>query len=153
MTVTNIYLVAWWFDTLGGMERHMTDAAIALARRGCNVTVFSEMPVAPGNQYIRALKEAGICAILPRKTSELADRVTGSRLNRRIEQWQFDRLGKANGMLETYRREQVNCLQTRALFKAMTKRATLFPPDVIHVHGCRLGQREIMKWARARHYP
>lgn len=153
MTATNIYLVAWWFDTLGGMERHMTDAAIALARRGCNVTVFSEMPVAPGNQYIGALKEAGICVILPRKTSELADRVTDSRLNRRIEQWQFDRLGKANGMLETYRREQVNCLQTRALFKAMTKRAKLFPPDVIHVHGCRLGQREIMQWATARHYP
>lgn len=58
--MTHIALLVWHLDRLGGMERHVTDLAIALKSTNRRVSVFVETPIAEPNQYAAQLREAGI---------------------------------------------------------------------------------------------
>src|SRR5262249_52729099 len=63
--LNRVYLVVWWFDELGGMERHVTEMAHALTRAGVEVIVFSELRVPRSNAYGRSLRSAGIKVVAP----------------------------------------------------------------------------------------
>ena len=58
--MTHIGLIVWHLDRLGGMERHVTDLAIALHRTGRRVSVFVETPLTEPNEYAAQLRHAGI---------------------------------------------------------------------------------------------
>ena len=62
--MTHIGLIVWHLDRLGGMERHVTELAIALHRTGRRVTVFVETPLAEPNDYAAQLRQAGIAVLV-----------------------------------------------------------------------------------------
>ncbi len=55
-----VFQVVWAFQQFGGLEHHLAELALALARRGDDVLVFTEAPVAPDNAYAQRLRAAGI---------------------------------------------------------------------------------------------
>jgi glycosyltransferase involved in cell wall biosynthesis/GR25 family glycosyltransferase involved in LPS biosynthesis len=139
----SIYFVAWYFDRFGGMERHLTDLALALAARGVKVTVFSERPVPASNQYAATLRAAGIEVVAPGVIEDFAVRA-GKPLYERTPFWRpaDDKRpcgpGPSTGA---------------SLLAALERHAERSPPSVIHVHGCRLGQHTVVRWAAARRIP
>ncbi len=153
MTLPNVYLVVWWFDRFGGMERHVTDIAIALRRSGSGVTVFSESPIAPSNRYLKELQAAGIRVHAPGKAAQWLARMERWRLYRLITG--LDRTPKVGwvGMEDEYLRHQHSPPFTRVLLRTMEREAQRSAPDVVHVHGCRLGQHRVLQWASSRGRP
>lgn len=153
MTPRNVYLVVWWFDRFGGMERHVTDIAIALRRSGSGVTVFSESPIAPSNRYLKELQAAGIRVHAPGKVAQFLARMERWRLYRLIAG--LDRVPKVGwvGMEDEYLRHQHSPPFTRVLLRTMEREAQRSAPDVVHVHGCRLGQHRVLQWASSRGRP
>ena len=152
-TPSSVYFVVWWFDRFGGMERHVTDIAVAMRRRGVRVTVFSETPIPPSNGYLSELRKAGVRVIAPGKLSDLIAR---------LERWPpyrllagVDRLPEVGwvGMEDEYLRHQHSSPSTRWLLGAMERHARRSPPDIVHVHGCRLGQHRVLQWAVSRGRP
>ncbi len=132
MTPAHVYFVVWWFDRFGGMERHVTDIAKALARTGVRVSVFSETPLARSNQYASELRQAGISVFAPHR---IAYALT--------EQLQRSRAFQRGPMSQT----------AGFLFRALERHARRSPPDIVHVHGCRMGQHGVIQWAASHRYP
>ena len=117
------------------MERHVTALARALAARGNDVTVFSEMPLPRSNDYARQLRAAGIPVfagglVLPRETDE----VPRGRIRDVLARGDYNR-------------------HTRGLFRNLEAACKTALPDVVHIHGCRLGQQWVAEWAAARDLP
>jgi len=117
------------------MERHVASLAIALAARGHDVTVFTEMPLERGNPYGRQLRAAGIRVVTPRALVARSANDAASPALRSI---------MARG--EHNRR-------TRSLFRSLEDACARQLPDVVHVHGCRLGQQWATQWAAAHRIP
>ena len=136
--IQRVYLVAWWFAPSGGMERHLTDLALALTRRRVEVVVFSQLPLPLSSIYARELGAAGIAIIAPG--------------------WFAGALLRAEERNSTWRTvlsmaRAGRSLSTTLPLQALCRSADDAPPDIVHVHGCRLGQDWVLQWASARGYP
>ncbi len=150
---SSVYFVVWWFDRFGGMERHVTDIAVALRRRGSRVTVFSETPLATSNRYAIELRKAGVQLVAPGEMSSFASRLERWRPYRLLAG--LDRLPGVGwvGMEDEYLRHQHSSPSSRTLLRSMERHARRHPPDIVHVHGCRLGQHRVLQWAVSRARP
>src|SRR4051812_44814236 len=127
-----VYLVSWWFADFGGMERHITELAKSLRRRGVEVTVFSEIPTRRGNQYRKELRKEGVGFISPKVPRSL------------VAWWQrrfplpagtgnpagYDAVSHAMG----------KSFMAKLLNIRLNRRLQQETPDVVHVHGWRLSQ-------------
>ncbi len=130
-----VVLVVWGFETFGGMERHVCELARGLQRAGVDVTVVSEMPVRHSNAYAQELRAGGISLLDAPRSIWIANAA-------RIAV-QFPRSGVAGlihggGPLSQWLKGTLDRLEAER------------PLDLIHVHGCRLGQTWLMDWARER---
>lgn len=130
-----IFLVVWWFDALGGMERHVTALACALAARGHSVHLFTEKPLPRANPYARQLRQANIPIASP---------------GRFVSRQSID--DAPAPLREVMARGDYN-RHTRALFRNLEVARQAAPPDIVHIHGCRLGQHWVAEWAAARALP
>ena len=167
-SVRRVYLVVWWFDRLGGMERHVTEIALSLARTGIEIILFSELPLLRSNAYGRTLRSAGIRVVAPGQLRGMARQLeigryrTGRALHhleqltyrarRQVSTPRADRDVLTFAQQAVHERGDYNLL-TRHILRALARHAQQSPPDVIHVHGCRLGQDWIIQWAAAHGYP
>ena len=134
---SRVYLVSWWLAEFGGMERHLTELARALQHRNVDVRVFSEMPVPRHNIYRRELHENGVAFWSPPIPSTLPDLL-------RRKCYAVDSAARAHsskGALAIW-------LQRRMENEAASAR-----PDVVHVHGFRLGQPWVVSWAVGQRIP
>lgn len=141
--VQRVFLVSWWLDSLGGMERHICELACALVRSGVRVDYFSEMPLPPTNAYRQQMEQHGIRVHAPSERLARANAwrraVYRNSVVRRLMAWRryqgLDRLTEGD-------------LLSRALVAEMTRvSANDGKPDVVHVHGSRLGQVWVVEWA------
>lgn len=147
--IQRVFLVSWWMDTLGGMERHICELACALVRSGVRVDYFSEMPLPPTNTYREQMERHGVRVHAP---SERRARVNAWRramhrhaVVRRLMAWRryegLDRLTEGD-------------LLSAALVAEMERvAANDGMPDLVHVHGSRLGQAWLLEWAERRGIP
>jgi glycosyltransferase involved in cell wall biosynthesis len=149
------------------MEQHVTELAVALARAGVDVIVFSELPVPSSNCYGKRLRDEGIQLVAPGRLQHWARRLeqfrprSAGRFLRRLDRiWHRFRAG--NGGAASFadftpaqnaaeQRGDYNLL-TRNILRQLAAHATSTPPDVVHLHGCRLGQDWIIEWASAHGY-
>jgi len=156
--VRRVLLVVWWFDAFGGMERHVTELALALAAQGVDVGVASEMPLPAGNRYRRQLAQGGVRVISPPAIAgwigRLSARVTGrARRLGRAGQAALLRLSRRIGTTPPSDADVLlayaggNPLTARFL-RRLRRECRDRRPDVLHVHGCRAGQAWITCWAR-----
>ncbi len=133
-----VYLVSWWFADFGGQERHVAELACALQRRGVEVHVFSETPVGRNNQYRKRFAESGIpfwCPPLPGWLVQRARQAGVSNpLRTETAARPADR-AMGPGILSHWLR--------RTLDREIRRRR----PDLVHVHGFRLGQSWVIPWA------
>jgi glycosyltransferase involved in cell wall biosynthesis len=132
-----VYLVTWWLAEFGGMERHLTELARALHRRSVDVRVFTEMPVPRRNIYRRGLRENGVAFWSPPIPSSLPD--LQRRKGHPVDSAPLAHSSK--GALAIW-------LQRR-----MEREAASARPDVVHVHGFRLGQPWVVSWAVGQRIP
>ena len=79
--MTHIGLIVWHLDRLGGMERHVTELAIALARTGKGVTVFVETPLVEPNEYAAQLRETGVPVVVQPAVSFAFHKIARARWN------------------------------------------------------------------------
>nr|UXE46192.1 D-inositol 3-phosphate glycosyltransferase [uncultured bacterium] len=150
-----VFMIVWWLNDFGGMERHLVELAIALRRRGIEVRIFSENPVPRGNQYRLRLAHEAIplwAPILPRWLVNMLrepsrtgvpgaiHKVVCGYMNRRADQ-----ATRRTGF-ETANDPRHGALAA-AMRLAMEREAEQGCPDVIHVHGFRLGQPWAVPWA------
>ena len=163
-----VWLVVWWFARAGGLERHITDVALALNRRGVEVRVFSEMPVSPTNVYVRELRQAGIVVDASPQWLGLIDRIgkwnwrhlrsllqrllTALHRVRCTVEKRLDGHGWTERETEILGKHSFNPL-TRHLLRSLSTCSASSAPDVIHLHGIRFGQMWVLEWAAARGYP
>lgn len=136
-----IALVAWGFEPFGGMERHITELALALQARGHAVQVFLETPAPASNAYVARLRRHGVPVSGAGVIAGLLDRV--GRL----------RLGAARQAITAPIRSRHAHPVTRDLFRRLAAAFADHTPDVIHVHGTRLRQAWVIDWAHARGIP
>lgn len=136
-----IALVAWGFEPFGGMERHITELAIALRARGHEVQVFLETPAPAANAYVARLRRHGVPVSGAGIIAGLLDRLG------RIP------LGGARQAITAPMRSRHAHPVTRDLFRRLATAAAERTPDVIHVHGTRLRQAWVVDWAHARGIP
>ena len=135
----NVWLVVWWLDRFGGMERHVTELACALRRAGLKVTVFSIMPRRTPNPFARQLKREGvrlICAPFPLWIAN------GLRLA-------ICRFLPMRLATEWARRDWLR----EQLLKSFDRESSHSPADLMHIHSCRLGQAWLAPWAKHRGIP
>lgn len=180
--VKRVVLVSWWLDSLGGMERHITETACALVRAGVVVDYLSEMPLAESNVYRQQLERGGVrvhsempvpkvnarvrtllasIGLLPlarfgwrtlKRWSQTAvvpiaqrsaSPTIGSAMARDVED-----SGTAVALPEAaapdVRSNEAFLFALETLFQSTDR------PDVLHVHGIRLGQSYVIEWAHAR---
>ena len=76
-----IGLIVWHLDHMGGMERHVTDLAIALQRAGHRVTVFVETPLAEPNVYTGQLRSEQVGLVIQPKILYQFHRLSRARWN------------------------------------------------------------------------
>ncbi|MCC6928128.1 MAG: glycosyltransferase [Gemmatimonadaceae bacterium] len=147
--IQRVFLVSWWMDTLGGMERHICELACALVRSGVRVDYFSEMPLPPGNAYRSQMERLGVRVHAPSarraRANEWRRAVLGHPLVRWMTAWRryagLERLTEGD-------------LLSAALVREMERvAANDGKPDVVHVHGSRLGQAWLLEWAQRRGVP
>ncbi len=131
--MNRVLLVVWGFDRFGGMERHVTELAMGLRRVGVEVLVFSETPVRRSNLYARQLRAATIPLFAAPWLVWIAN---GLHLATRWPRSRRDGLIHGGGLL------------SRSLVRALQRVSR--GSDVVHIHGCRLGQTWLLDWARAR---
>ncbi len=136
-----IAFVAWGFEPFGGMERHITELALALRARGHDVQVFLETPAPASNAYVARLRQHGVSVSGAGILAGLLDRL--GRLP----------LGGARQAITAPMRSRHAHPVTRDLFRRMATAAAERTPDVIHVHGTRLRQAWVIEWAHARGIP
>lgn len=136
-----IFLVAWGFEPFGGMERHVTELALALQARGHDVRVFLEAAVPASNAYRRRLTRHGVPVSSAGLVAALLDRL--GRLP----------LGGARQALTAPIRSRHAHPVTRDLFRRLAAALADRAPDVIHVHGTRLRQAWVIDWAAAHGIP
>ncbi len=141
-----VFLVVWWFDRFGGMERHVADLALALDTQGVKVTVFCERPLPRDNRYAARLRAAGVQVAAPSAVAALLD---DSRLYRRLS----DHVAARTPFRRRAGRDRLRAPSTHRLLSAMDRAARAAAPSVVHIHGCRLGQRQVLQWAAARGIP
>jgi len=155
--VRRVYLAVWWFNHAGGMERHVTELALALARAGIEVEVFSQLPLARSSPWAKAVRAAGITLAAPGRLAGALARVQQRwpRLSWTLV-WSWNGLafrlshrGEEAGA--TYHRD--HDVLTRLMVRRIARRARVRPPDLIHVHGCRLGQHSLLQWASGHGIP
>src|SRR5438105_95841 len=145
--IQRVYLVVWWFDRLGGMERHVTEMALAIARAGIEVIIFSELPVPRSNAYGRTLRSAGIRIMAPGQIRALARRVEKARIwttargVRHVDRIVYRLLHRDSPIneVQTKAQEVVDQrgdynLLTRQIMRSLAEHALEWPPDVIHLH-------------------
>lgn len=155
-----VFLVVWWLNDFGGMERHVTELAVSLKQRGIQVHVFSENPIPLRNQYRRRLAMENIPFWAPRVPKWLVDSV-----HRSPQDGILDRLHWK--LLTRFRRAEekqpgdgfasegadeggvLAALLRRKLEREMKHGR----PDVVHVHGFRLGQPWVVPWAKRHQLP
>ncbi len=127
-----VVLVVWGFERFGGMEQHVLQLALALHRAGVSVSVVSEMPVPRSSYYARALRAAGVGFHAAPRAIWLANGIhlalDGDKR----------RLIHGSGILSHW------------LLRTLRTLSQARKVDVLHVHGCRLGQIWLAQWARAR---
>ena len=146
--VGRVFLVTWWFDQLGGMERHLVELACALKRAGVDVMVFSELPVPADNQYRRQLAAEGVPLVS--SSHALERRNACRRVLCRVPLVRRLVLRQSNtGTGELTRGD----LLSQNMIDVMEGSLNAGRPDVIHVHGVRLGQSWVLEWARQRGLP
>ncbi len=161
-----VFLVSWWFAKFGGAERHFTELACSLARRGVDVRVFSESPIPRSNQYRRQLAEANIPLWMPRVPTRFADWArsdAGRELHWRLLNYCdriFRRIGisrAAPPLTGVPPGDPATSLAGNGLGSwlgaAMERAAAHHRPDVIHVHGFRLGHSWVPPWAAQQSIP
>lgn len=136
-----VALVAWGFEPFGGMERHITELALALQERGHEVEVFLETPAPSSNAYVARLRRHGVSVSGAGVLAGLLDRL--GRLP----------LGGARQAITAPMRSRHAHPVTRDLFRRLAAAAAERAPDVIHVHGTRLRQAWVIDWAHARGIP
>ncbi|MCC6928126.1 MAG: glycosyltransferase [Gemmatimonadaceae bacterium] len=163
---SRIFQVVWGFDQFGGLEHHLTELSLALARRGAEVLVFSEVPVSGTNAYVRRLRDAGIAVSGAGLAAGAANAVgqlplapvwsgaarvmaglrsLGERLPTNARVTEPD--------VEAVLAQRLYHPVTQDLFARLDAAADAAPPDVVHVHGSRLGQWWVLQWATARGIP
>ena len=131
--MTRVVLVVWGFETFGGMERHVVELALGLHRAGIEAVVVSEMPVRRRNAYAARLRAGGVTLLAAGRRTRIAN-------------------GLLLALQPRHRRPAMihgSGLLSRQLGRTLN-RFGLGGNDVIHVHGCRLGQSWVMDWARSR---
>ena len=146
---TRVFQVVWSFERFGGLERHLVELSLALARHGTEVLVFTEIAADPDNAYIRRLRAAGITVSGAGGAAALTDRL--GRLP----------LGPLRGLLsQTWRLLRAAAPEARevhpvtvALFARLDAAVTAGRPDAVHVHGTQLRQSWVVRWAAARGLP
>jgi teichuronic acid biosynthesis glycosyltransferase TuaC len=131
--VKRVLLVVWGFEPFGGMEQHVLQLACALRRAGVEVAVLSEMPVARSNFYARRLHAEGISLFAAPLWAWIAN---GLHIALRPSQAGKDQLIHGGGLLSRWLRGALDRLAGQG--------------DLIHIHGCRLGQTWLVDWARRR---
>lgn len=136
-----VALVAWGFEPFGGMERHITELAMALRERGHDVQVFLETTAPSSNAYVARLRRHGVSVSGAGVLAGLLDRL--GRLP----------LGGARQAITAPMRSRHAHPVTRDLFRRLAAAAAERAPDVIHVHGTRLRQAWVIDWAHARGIP
>jgi glycosyltransferase involved in cell wall biosynthesis len=139
-----VYLVSWWLAEFGGMERHITELAKSLRKRGIEVTVFSEMPARRGNQYRSELTESAIGFVAPKIPPGP------------VLEWQrrFPLLPGAGKPADggALSRAMGGSLMAKLLQVKLNRRLKRETPDVVHVHGWRLRQWAVT-WCVSRGIP
>jgi glycosyltransferase involved in cell wall biosynthesis/GR25 family glycosyltransferase involved in LPS biosynthesis len=163
-----VYIVVWWFAASGGLERHITELAESLLRRGVQVIIFSETPVSGSNQYVRQLRASGVRIVAPNRVLGVVNELGSYRLGR----WRGP-LERLQGIVHHIRRrfesaanraewspddekileDHVHNLLTRSLLRSLSRASRTAPPDVLHLHGCRFGQSWVLEWAAAHGHP
>ncbi len=133
-----IVLVIWGFETFGGMERHVCELARGLHRASMDVTVVSEMPVDRSNTYAQDLRRSGIALLHAPRLVWIANAV---RLAGHFPRSDIANVVQGKGLL------------SRWLMRTLDRLAGQGRADLIHVHGCRLGQSWVIDWARRRGVP
>jgi glycosyltransferase involved in cell wall biosynthesis len=136
--VKRILLVVWGFEAFGGMEQHVLQLACGLQRAGVDVTVLSEMPVTRSNFYGRSLREAGVRLL---GAPHLAWIANGLQIALHPSKAAKDRLIHGGGLL------------SRRLRRTLDQLAHNGGVDLIHVHGCRLGQAWVIDWVAGKGMP
>lgn len=163
---SRVFQVVWGFDQFGGLEHHLTELSLALARRGTAVQVFSEVPVSTNNAYVRRLREsgiavsgAGLAAGAVNAIGQLPLAPVWTRASRLMGGLRSlaDRLPSGRRptppVVEAVLAQRLYHPVTQDLFARLDAAADAAPPDVVHVHGSRLGQWWVLQWAAARGLP
>lgn len=132
-----ILQVAWGFEAFGGMERHVTELALALHARGHSVHLLLETPASTRNTYITRVRQAGVTVSGAGVVAGLLDRLG-----------QLPR-GRARQAISAPLRSRHAHPVTRDLFRRLAAVVEQSRPDVIHVHGTRLRQAWVIDWAHA----
>lgn len=174
--VKRVALVSWWLDSLGGMERHIAEIACAFVRAGVAVDYLSESPLDELNVYRKQMENAGVrvsaampvptpksrikdslqqVGLLPvtravwRAAKRLVKSTPHSELPTQVASVAADNapvdVAAATDPADNYlsvNRPFITALEE--LFQGENA------PDILHVHGIRLGQSYLIEWAHAR---
>ena len=141
-----VYLVSWWFADFGGQERHVVELACALQRRGVEVHVFSETPVGRNNQYRRCFAQSGIPFWCPPMPGWLVQRARDAGVGNPFR----PRSATAGRPSE---HAMGPGILSRWLRRTLDREVCSRRPDLVHVHGFRLGQSWVIPWAVERAIP
>ena len=154
-----VLIAAWWLDAIGGMERYLTELALALKEQNVDVVVAVEMPVSHHNQYRMALERGGIPLLTPPAPAAWSTRLgakAGPRIRgtARLVQSTMLRLQKRSGALSSSDADLLissagsSVLSARFL-RTLRRECNRSRPDVIHVIGSRAAHAWVCRWARS----
>ena len=173
-----VFQVVWSFERFGGLERHLTELALALAERGTEVLVFTETAADPQNAYVQRLRTAGITVSGATAAAAIAERVgrlplgpmrgflggaarvlragltamqppaSGSP-SETTSSAPVPRSGGDPSILHILTQRHHHPV-TVDLFARLDAATAAGRPDVVHVHGTQLRQSWVVAWAAAR---
>lgn len=146
-TIRRVVIVVWWLDRVGGMERHVTELACALRRTGVEVMVICQMPLRRPAPYARQLRREGVellCAPAPLWIAN------GLRQALRRRSWQRPH---CTGAIEELRRLTAGNWLDQWLVRVLVRECRTRRPDLLHIHGCRLAQTWVARWAQLKQLP
>ncbi|CAN5567053.1 hypothetical protein BH09GEM1_BH09GEM1_37840 [soil metagenome] len=161
-----VFLVVWGFEGFGGLEHHLAELALALAKRGDEVLVFSEAPLTRGNAYVRRLRAAGINITGASPIAGLAHHLGGLHLGPvwrvavrvlRVTRWVRAKFAPRDRAVSPGEERIIAARGyhpvTADLFRRLDEAVADGAPDVVHVHGTRLRQQWAVAWAATRGLP